>query len=311
MDGNESKQLWPTEKIEGFHPLGIGEEIPRNKRTPIVQAWAAITEARWAWIRLFKQLMADNLNHNWGELANPGNYFEQKIVAEAWTAPECYWDGHELYMKILLNDSIYNGDFQRKLLLAKPIMTIGSLVSSSMLAIKSEKSGKHEEAWTYAADAKEELAKLRSTYVEVPVDSKTKKVAPASALANLRHAGDHKLKDEALKCYREKIDPSLSAQKAANILIGIVPISHKTLAQWVSNEKKRIDYEKEIIDLNLERRMKRYLKYFEEKRKKYDMETESQRKESFSIVADKLIGRIHLWCKKLDEIVSAEKKKQS
>lgn len=209
MNNDEVEQLWPTEEIERFHPFEIRKSIPRNMRTPITEAWVAITEARWDWIRLFEQVMADNPNYDYGKLTNPGNYFDQKIVVRAWAAPECFWDSYELFKKIILNDSIYNGNFQRRYLLIKPIFTMGGLITSSMLAIKAEESGKHEEAWTHAVDAKEKLGQLRTAHAIFY--SETKKEKPSVTLAKQRHVENRALINEVIRYFKEKIDPSLSA----------------------------------------------------------------------------------------------------
>lgn len=62
--------------------------------------------------------------------------------------------------------------------------------------------------------------------------------SPAKALAKKRHAENYALAAEALRHWRENIDPSLSAQKAADLLLSVVPLSHKKLAEIVSKAKK-------------------------------------------------------------------------
>lgn len=63
---------------------------------------------------------------------------------------------------------------------------------------------------------------------------------PAAAMARLRHADNYALADEARKYWRENIDPTLSAQKAADNLLRVVPLSHKKLAELVAAEKKKL-----------------------------------------------------------------------
>ncbi len=63
---------------------------------------------------------------------------------------------------------------------------------------------------------------------------------PAAKLAKLRHAENYAMAADALEFWRENIDPSLSAEKAASILERIVPLSHKKLAAVVSKEKKKL-----------------------------------------------------------------------
>ncbi|MDP1734281.1 MAG: hypothetical protein Q8L44_07960 [Sulfuritalea sp.] len=61
----------------------------------------------------------------------------------------------------------------------------------------------------------------------------------ATGLARRRHAENYALVDDAVKYWRERIDPNLSAAKAANELVRVVPLSHKKLAEVVSAEKKK------------------------------------------------------------------------
>ncbi|MDO9459368.1 MAG: hypothetical protein Q7N95_04535 [Alphaproteobacteria bacterium] len=62
---------------------------------------------------------------------------------------------------------------------------------------------------------------------------------PAIAMAKRRHAENYALTDEAVKYWQENIDPTLSASKAANELLRVVPLSHKKLAEVISAEKKK------------------------------------------------------------------------
>ena len=63
---------------------------------------------------------------------------------------------------------------------------------------------------------------------------------PAKKLATLRHAENYELANDAVRYWRENIDPTLSAAKAANELMKVVPLSHKKLAEIVSAEKKKL-----------------------------------------------------------------------
>jgi hypothetical protein len=62
---------------------------------------------------------------------------------------------------------------------------------------------------------------------------------PASILAKKRHEENYALHDEAVKFWRENIPENISASKAANKLITVVPLSHKKLAEIISKEKKK------------------------------------------------------------------------
>jgi hypothetical protein len=71
-------------------------------------------------------------------------------------------------------------------------------------------------------------------------DSNSSNRNAAAELAKLRHRENYLLADEAIKYWRENIDPTLSASKAAEELLRIVPLSHKKLAELVSAEKKKM-----------------------------------------------------------------------
>jgi hypothetical protein len=62
---------------------------------------------------------------------------------------------------------------------------------------------------------------------------------PASELAKKRHSGNNALFDEAIKYWNEEIPPSISASKAADELVRVVPLSHRKLSDLVSAEKKK------------------------------------------------------------------------
>lgn len=62
---------------------------------------------------------------------------------------------------------------------------------------------------------------------------------PAIKMAKMRHAENYAMTDEAIKYWNEKINPTLSAAKAANELMHVVPLSHKKLAEIVAAEKKK------------------------------------------------------------------------
>ena len=61
----------------------------------------------------------------------------------------------------------------------------------------------------------------------------------AAALAKRRHAENDALAEDALKYWRENIDPTISAAKAANELVRVVPLSHKRLAEVIAREKSK------------------------------------------------------------------------
>lgn len=61
----------------------------------------------------------------------------------------------------------------------------------------------------------------------------------ASALAKKRHAENYALADDAVRYWRENIDPNLPASKAAEQLLRVVPLSYKKLAELIAAERKK------------------------------------------------------------------------
>lgn len=62
----------------------------------------------------------------------------------------------------------------------------------------------------------------------------------ASKAAIASHKETYELKKQAIEYWREHIDPKLSNPKAADLLIKIVPVSHRKLVEYVA-EAKRIN----------------------------------------------------------------------
>lgn len=60
----------------------------------------------------------------------------------------------------------------------------------------------------------------------------------ASNAAFARHNETYILKKQAIDYWREHIDPNLSNPKAADLLIKIVPVSHRKLVEYVAEAKR-------------------------------------------------------------------------
>lgn len=56
--------------------------------------------------------------------------------------------------------------------------------------------------------------------------------------AEKRHAETYALRAEVIEYWKANINISLSTEKAASILSGVFPLSHRTLSQYISSEKK-------------------------------------------------------------------------
>jgi hypothetical protein len=98
-------------------------------------------------------------------------------------------------------------------------------------AIQAEKDGRLAMAWSYAIDATHWGAVLSQERLHQEDN-------PASAMAIKRHSEDYALKEDAIRFWRENINPKLSNEKAATELRRVVPVSHQTLARWVGKAKK-------------------------------------------------------------------------
>jgi len=207
----------------------IAESVPRELRTPITDAGSALNVAWDFWVEMIGGLMADNPERDYGELANPESFFASKIFGEAWDDPTTNGDKsvNEIGMSLDGKRDPESAPFAL-------LQVMSAIISYAVQAMKAEKSDKHDEAWTYAADARYWAGILRASSAQKKVD-----INPAVELAKRRHAEHYALIGDALKYWREKIDPTLSASKAANELVRVVPLSHKKLAEVVAAEKKK------------------------------------------------------------------------
>lgn len=68
--------------------------------------------------------------------------------------------------------------------------------------------------------------------------AKFEKTRQARNAALFRHAETYALKKQAIEYWHEHIDPNLSNQKAADILLKVVPVSHRKLAEYVAECKR-------------------------------------------------------------------------
>ena len=223
--------------------------VPRELRTPITEADSALNTAREFWIELIGGWMANNPERNYGELANPESYFDSKIFGKTWDDPAT--NGDKLVDEIGLSLDGKRDPENAPFALLQIMYTVVSdafhgigdggklqimytVVSYAVQEIKAEKGDKHDEAWTYAVDASYWAGILLALWAQKK-DGKN----PAIELAKKRHAENYALIEDALKYWREKIDPTISASKAADELVRVVPLSHKKLAEIVAAEKKK------------------------------------------------------------------------
>jgi hypothetical protein len=219
---------------------------PRERRTPITEAYSSLMIAMDFWCWLLAEIETDSkLTSNDDEYAeaeadhgqtinddehssDAESYFIDHIFGDAWNDPNT--NGDELEEQIGLS---LDGARDPKTAPLALIQIMFTVVAYTVQAWKSEKSGKHDEAWTYAADAQYWAGILNALHSE-----KIYRENPAVSMANRRHEETRALKKEVIKYWKENIDPHLTAQKAANKLLDVFSLSHKTLAEYISEGKK-------------------------------------------------------------------------
>ena len=193
--------------------------IAREFRTPYTEAARAVFTA----CDVFAEAVGTSLKDG----TNPRDFFIGTIFKEKWDDSET--DGDRA-VQIYFDDIDKDPEEASKLaLLQLSLITI----SYAVQAMKAEKDSR--QAWSFAVSATYWAGLIRGK----PFGSATISDA-ALKLAKMRHAENYALADDALKYWRENIDPHLSAAKAANDLVRVVPLSHKKLAEIISAAKKDI-----------------------------------------------------------------------
>jgi hypothetical protein len=203
------------------------KSVPRELRTPITEADSAIDIALDVWVGMSLEL--NNLKDEIDTLINLESRFFSEIFGKAWDDPATNGDKSidEIWLsRIDKRDTEVTYFFQL-------LEMINVVVAYAVQAMKAEKGGKHDEAWTYAVDAISFASSLGESWV-----GKDKNKNPASELAKKRHTKNQVLIKNVVKYWREKIDPTLSAAKAANKLVDVVPLSHKKISEIISKAKK-------------------------------------------------------------------------
>jgi hypothetical protein len=87
--------------------------------------------------------------------------------------------------------------------------------------------------WLYSAD---ELFFLSSRTNNITEKDIIGQQARKAAFA--KHKETYELKKQAIDYWTKNIDKSLSNEKAADLLIKIVPVSHRKLSEYISEAKK-------------------------------------------------------------------------
>ncbi|WP_155635493.1 hypothetical protein [Burkholderia cepacia] len=199
----------------------VYKPVPREMRTPITDAGSVISEACDIFVRGLGSLIENN-----GE--DPEEHFFDNIFKKIWDDEETDGDRQE---RDFFDEFEKNPDEVSKFAMLHAILIA---VSYSVQAMKADKNSAL--AWSYASSANYWCGILKAT----PYGYKEDKSHAASVMAKRRHAENYALAEIAKKHWKENIDPKLSAQRAATELTKIVPLSHKKLAEIVSEAKKEM-----------------------------------------------------------------------
>lgn len=190
--------------------------MPRHFRTPYTEAGSAISSVCDWWIAVCANIEQKTIS-------DPEAFFFEKVFKAVWDDPEENGDKH---IDELMSDVESESRFAL-------LHVMNAVVAFSVQAMKAENDGRHNDAWTYVVDAKYWSGILTAAWADKTCSN------PASEMARIRHAETYALREEALNYWRERIDRNLSAAKAANELLKVVPLSHKKLAELIAAEKKK------------------------------------------------------------------------
>lgn len=196
--------------------------LPREMRTPITVAASVISEVCEIFVRALGGILEDK-----GE--DPEGHFFENIFKGTWDDEENDGDRQEKEFFAEFEDN--PGEVGQFAMIHAMLIA----VSYSVQAMKAEKNSSL--AWSYAASANYWCGIIKAT----PFGYKNGDLNAASVMAKRRHAENYALTETAKRHWKENIDPKLSAQKAADELIKIVPLSHKKLAEIVSQAKKEMN----------------------------------------------------------------------
>lgn len=207
-------------------PLAKNEiPIPREGTSPIKEAATALNAVLGVWKEMFQGDAGEHLRSEGGETLDPVTFFAIAVVQPLLDAPETTGDAHvELMGKESDTDGLPFG-----------IQCMVACAAYFVQTITTEKAGAWDQAWLCAAGAK-----YWAGVVLGAAYSKNKTGNPAAELAKARHKENYAIREFVENYWRENMDPSLSAQRAATIMIQdrVVDISQKKLAEYISALRK-------------------------------------------------------------------------
>lgn len=224
--------------------------VSQDLRTPMTEAKSALLVAGDFFIELANKVKAD---YPAQALADPELFFHDNILKEAFGLSATNKDKKKYDDKITCEyeltevmsslSSIFGEHDGISISILLIMMHV--VIAHAVQAINAKIIDKHEQAWAFASDARYHAGLLQAAWLHFKyLENGNAKIGekhsknPAAELAKLRHAENYAMTEEALKYWQENIDPNISASKAANELLKVVPFSHKKLAEIVAAAKK-------------------------------------------------------------------------
>lgn len=201
-------------------PSGVDEPLSREMRTPVTIAGTVVSAVCDAYDRVF-----GDFHRSEGQ--DPEKYFIENAFKAAWDDETTCGDRTASDFFELCEEDEENA-YGFALLHVSDIA-----MAYAVQAMKAEKNSAL--AWSYAADASYWMGILLGTPF-----GKGAKPNAAAELAKMRHAENYALAEDVRRYWRAHIDPSLSAQRAAEQVIraNVVPLSHKKIAEIISRLRK-------------------------------------------------------------------------
>lgn len=203
--------------------------IPREISTPYTQAGGIINLALEFWLWITK-MVDENTSADENTYTDSEEFFFNNIFKDMYEDIDT--DGDKYQEQIGLNlDETRPSDFAPYAL----VQVMFTALAYAVQAMRAELNGETILAWKYIADANYWSGILMGVTSE-----KDGKENPAAILAYKRHSVNKAMFEEAIEHWRNNISPKISAQKAANELIKIVPLSHKKLAEVIAKERNKL-----------------------------------------------------------------------
>lgn len=195
--------------------------IARNSRTPVTEAAAALSIVCDAYIESCSEWLVE-------QGIDPEKHFFENVFSKTWSDPNTDGDEEE---RSFFDDFDRDPEEMAKFAVLAAILITVSYVVQAMKARKN--SGL---AWSFAVSATRWAA-----VVNYAPYGKRRYGQAASDLAKKRHISTYAEREKVEEFWKEKIDPILSAQKAASKieLAGITELSHKKIAEIISALRRK------------------------------------------------------------------------